>query len=437
MSIPLVLCALICGIVIGHKLFGKWFNHLSLYSFIMGGLIFLYELKLLPYHDIIPLAWFYIVSSSLSLFIGSATILAARTLSQKQCQIAESNIDLIIFKDKGKALKYSVIFFSLISLFVAIHRWYILIGMFGSIENVFINAAVVYRLNVEGEIKEFIPILPSFVYVAIFFSAIYTAYKGKFSILSFLPFIGIILKELTVFGRGELLFTLFEFVITFFLFRHLLNSDIKKRFRFSKPNAYIAVTILFALVIIIASVVKESRGGSDKFVGKSSTLKQLDGNFFISPGLYFYLSADIGVFSRYVELEKENVNWGENTFKGFYFLLNKLGVAEKPAVYQKAYFIPMWINTGTYLREIHADFGPIGIWIVPYLIGFSITWLWFKFYEEKSLFVLSFLVYLLIIIGFSFLAMVTRLNQWYFSQVFILIYIPLLERFSSINVSDD
>ncbi|MCB9247183.1 MAG: O-antigen polysaccharide polymerase Wzy [Ignavibacteriales bacterium] len=76
----------------------------------------------------------------------------------------------------------------------------------------------------------------------------------------------------------------------------------------------------------------------------------------------------------------------------------------------------MWTNTGTYIRELHADFGTTGVLLVPYLLGLIITWLWFKFHENKSLFTLVFLVYLYIIIGFTFLMMVTRLNQWFLAN---------------------
>lgn len=90
----------------------------------------------------------------------------------------------------------------------------------------------------------------------------------------------------------------------------------------------------------------------------------------------------------------------------------------------------MWVNTGTYLREIHADFGIAGIFLIPYLLGLTITFLWFKFYKSPNLIILMFLVYLFIIIGFSFLVMVTRLNQWYFAQLFTIIYLFLFEKIS-------
>ncbi|MBU0560026.1 MAG: oligosaccharide repeat unit polymerase [Bacteroidetes bacterium] len=432
MSLLLIFVISIAGILLGKYIFKAWFNHLSLYCIIMGGLIFLYELKFLPYPDIIPLAWFFIISAFLSLLLGILTIVSARNLYDKDNALSQkSEVSLTIFADGGKALKYSILFFSLIGLFVALHRWVVLIDMFGSVGAVFLKAGVVYRLNVEGEIKEFIPILPSFVYIAVFLSGIYTAYKGRFSFLSFFPILCIILKELTYFGRGEMLFSSMEFLFTFLLFRILLRNDTFKRFKFSYKNAYVALTIFLLFLVTAASLVRTSRGVKENFHGASKELRQLEDSMILSPSVYLYLSSDVGVFSKYLELEKEEAKFGQNSFRIVYDLFSRLKIFEKTAFFQRGYFIPMWTNTGTYIREIHSDFGAAGVFLGPYLFGLLITWLWFRFYEKRNLLVLVFLVYLYIIIGFSFLTMVTRLNQWIFSQVLLIAYIPILEKIAS------
>ena len=93
----------------------------------------------------------------------------------------------------------------------------------------------------------------------------------------------------------------------------------------------------------------------------------------------------------------------------------------------------MWTNTGTYIRELHADFGVAGIFLVPYLLGLIVTWLWFKFYKKKSLLVLAILVYLYLIIGFSFLEMVSRVSYWFYSLIVIICFIPVIEKFAKIT----
>lgn len=431
MSLLLVAFISVCGIILGKKLFKKWFNHLALYCFIMGGLIFFYELKLLSYPQLKPYVWFLIVSTFLSYLLGIITIFSIRNLNSESS--AYTKIDTLnsnLFKNDGRLLKYSVLVFSFIGLFVALHRWYILIGYFGSIQNVIINAAIVYKLNAKGEIKEFIPILPSFIYVGVFLSGIYTAYKGRFSFLSFFPLITVILKELTYFGRGEMLFSSMEFIFTFFLFRNFLTKDSNKRFKFSKNNAFVAIIVLLGILITASSFIRVSRGVKESYVGTSRQLSQFKDNFLFTPSVYLYISSDIGVFNKYLELENEEAKFGENTFHFFYEFLSRFNITPKPNFFQKGYFIPMWVNTGTYLREIHADFGIVGLLLIPYLLGLTITLLWFKFYSSANLNVLLILVFLFIIIGFSFLTMVTRLNQWFFAQFLTIIYLFMFEKIS-------
>ena len=434
MSLLLIAVISILGVILGKVIFEKWINHLTIYSIIMGGLIFLYQLKLLPYVDIIPLAWFYIIASSLSFLFGILTITSARRLSfQGKVFTEKSDIFLPIFADDGKAVKYSIIFFTAIGFFVAIQRWIVVIHMFGSIPAVFLNAAVVYRMNVNSEFKDFIPILPNFIYVGIFLVGIYSAYKKKFSLLTFLPFISIVIKELTYFGRGEILFALLEFLFSFFLFRHLLNQDSSQRYKFSKSNAIIASTILMSFLVISASLVKVTRGAHENFIGASNNLNQLKGGFIISPSIYLYLSSDIGVFSKYIQVNNEPTKFGHNTFLLFYDFISRVEQEKKPQFFQKGYYIPMWTNTGTYLRELYADFGVTGILFGPFLLGLLLTWLWFKFYEKRNMIVFAFMIYLYLIVGHSFLMMITRLNQWYFSLFFLIFFIPLLEKMATRN----
>lgn len=435
MSPILVLFITLIGILSGKKIFKFWINHLTIYSFVMGGLTFLYELKLLPYPDLSFTSWFFLFLSTLAFVSGILTILIAVSLNSETApqRMETSILDMPIFSYGGKILKYSAIFFSFVGLFVALHRWYIMINIFGSIPSVFLNAAWVYRINVKGEIKEFIPILPSFVYVGVFLSAIYTAFKGKFSFLSFFPILCIILKELTYFGRGEMLFATLEFIFTFSLMRNVLKQEKNIPFKFSKKNAIISFILLMSIVIVAASVVRSSRGVKENIRGASEELRQLEENMILTPSVYFYLSSDLGVLNQYLFYNNEDSKFGENTFRGVYYLLSKLKIVEEPQFFQKGYFIPFWSNTGTYLREIHADFGIAGVVILPFLLGLICTWLFFKFIYQKSLFLLVFLVYLYIILAFSFLVMVTRLNQWFLSQALILLYIPLVNRTAKRN----
>lgn len=433
MTLLLIAVISILGIISGKLLLKKWFNHLTLYCFIWGVMLLLYEWKLLPYTNIIPLAWFYIISAFYSFLFGIFTIISAKNLYPGN-PILPKNIGrtLNIFIDDGRTVKYALILFSVICIYGALQHWSVLINMFGSIPGVFVNAERIYRLNVKGGIKGMVPFIAIFGYVAIFYSGIYTAYKGRFSFLTFLPFIGITIKEMSTIGRAGILIALLEFLITFFLYRNLLTDDLIQRFRFSKKNAIFAFTILAIFFIATTSLIRISRGSFENYVGASKELNQFKENIILTPSVYLYLSSHVGVLSKYSGSEGEDTEFGQNTFLTFYHILNKFNVVKRDSDYQKGYFIPMWTNTGTFIRELHADFGIIGVFLVPYLIGILITWLWFKFYRDKNLIVFAFLVYLFLIIGFSFFIMITRSSYWSISLLLIVLSIPLIEKIAMI-----
>lgn len=431
MSLILIAVIIFLGMTLGKFLFKHWFNHLSLYCLIFGGMIFLYELKLLPYIDITPITWFIIIASFLSFLLGILTIIVARNLfKENSTHINTSDISLRIFNDDGKAIKFAIVILSLISIYSAIEFWMVLINQFGSIPGVLINGEVIYRLNLKGELKGTTPYISLLGFVAVFLTGIYTAYKGKFTLLTFIPMISIIVREIAGAGRVQMLITLMLFAFSFILFRYLLNNDSTQRFKFSKKNAIIGIIIICATFIGGASLVKISRATetSGTYSGASRELRQTKGNFIISPSIYLYASCSIGVLSKYLDSKEENTKLGQNTFQTAYLLLAKLGIIKRPSELPKGYFIPMWTNSGTYLRELHADFGIIGVLLIPFLIGLLSTWLWFKFYEEKNLIVFALLVYSYLIIGFSFLVMVTRFYYWTIDLLLVILIIPVLEK---------
>jgi oligosaccharide repeat unit polymerase len=435
MALILIFVITFLGSLLGKFLFKKWINHLTLYSFFFGISIFLYELKLLPYVDIIPFAWFVVILSSLSFLLGIVTIISARNLSRENPIVLQKlDISLKIFNDDGKTLKYAVIFFSLISIYSTIEFWMFLIKQFGNIPGVLINSQVIYRLNISGDLVGFTPYISLSGFIALFFAAIYTAYKRKFSILSFIPITSIMIREIGQAGRAAMSVALVEFVLTFILFRYLLKSDCRQRFNFSRANAIVASILLIVLFVLAASIVRVSRTteSSEKFTGASSELSQTKESIFISPTIYLYASSNIAVLSKYFSSEGENTGFGQNTFQTIHYYLSRLKLIDKLNERPKGYHIPMWTNSATYLRDLHADFGISGVLLGPFFLGLLLTWLWFKFYEKQSIIAFAFLIYLNLIVVFACLGIVTRFTFWSLALLFILLFIPVLEKISTL-----
>jgi oligosaccharide repeat unit polymerase len=434
MSIFIVILIGIISILVSKHLFKKWFNPLSTYSLIWTIVVTLYELKFMAYVDLNFNTWLISIGAFLFFFFGILTVFVSRDSLGKKNDlnsfVEKEGSEIKLLADGGTVLKYALLITSFLGLLGALQHWYVLIQKFGSVANVLIYANLVYSIRVEGEIEGLIPYLYIFGYVAVFLSGIYTAHKNKFTFLSFLPLIIISLKEIASVGRMGLLFGLIEFITVFFLFRHLIFLHDQSKKKQSSRNFIIAGILLLVIFIGSASLVRSMRGSIESFKQSSAQLNKLKDNVILTPSIYLYFSAHIGVFSKYYEYQNEKALWGENTFMPIYNFLSKFDVIEHPDFYQKGYYVPMWTNTGTYLREVHSDFGNMGLIIVPYLLGFMSAFFWINFYEKRRTIYFVILVFINIIIGFSFLMMITRAAVWLLSFIFLLFTLPMLERLS-------
>jgi len=429
----LTFCLLFLTIVVSNKIFGKWFNHLNIYAIIWTVVIFLYEIKLMNYTGISLFTWEVILYAYITFVLGVFTVFVARTnfgKTNKYFQV-KSGLPALFFLD-GKILKTIILLFAFLGLVNAIQHWYILIEKFGNIQTVLVKANLVYRLRTDGEIKGVIPYLYISSYVAVVLAGIYTAFKNKITFTAVFPFIAIIIKEFASFGRAGILIGFLQFIISFFLFKYYISAlEDSKKVIITKRNAVVSFVVMIILFVGGATLVKSFRGTYETFKASTSSLKQFSGGALISPSIYLYASAHIGVLSKYFEKDSERAMIGENSLQPIYNLLSKFNVVEHPSFFQKGYWIPMWSNTGTYLREIHADFGDFGLLTFPYILGLITTFYWFRFFESGKMKDFIILVYLFLIISMSFLVMVSRTSVWFLSFLSLLIIMPITEKYCS------
>lgn len=418
-------------VLVSKDLFKTWFNHLSIYIVIWFVLITLYEMKLLQYENLRLETWFIIGGAFLSYYLGIITYFTAknelRYYPDTTSEIYGKN--KILFDNNGIVLKIGIVVTSLIGLAGAVQNWMVLFHKFKTIQNIIISANVIYQMRVAGDL-EFLPYFSSFSFVAVFLGSIYTAWKRKFSFYILIPFLAVVLSELANVGRAGMLFAFVEFISVMILYRPaVLKIELTSR-KWKKLKNIISIVFISVLLIAGATSVKLVRSTIESYSGASSSLNEIRGGLVISPSIYFYFSGDLGVLNKYLELDKESNMFGENTFMPVYRVLNKFGIVKKPHFYQIGYFVPVWMNTGTYLRELHADFGISGILIIPYFLGLFTTFLWFKFRETLNLKYFILLVYFYIIIFFSFLMFEPRLGYWTISLVLLLIITPFMEKIS-------
>jgi oligosaccharide repeat unit polymerase len=419
---------------LSNHLFKKWFNHLFLYTLIWYLMLVLYELKLMQFSELSSLTWMAVAAAYFSFVCGVLLVyLARQRYSLKYLQLPSRLHQYEIFSDGGHTVQRAIILISIIGILSAIQQWFILIKMYGSLPAIFLNANEVYRLRVEGKIEGVIPYIPSISFVGVFLSGVYVANTRKITLVSMLPIFAVILKELANFGRADMMSALFLFTSSFILFKYSLPSEGTKILK-SKIKVIVTVSIIFTLIIAGAGLVRSTRGTIESFSASSQKLNELKGNFFITPSLYLYACSHIGVLNKYLELDYDNRNFlGEITFQPIYNFLSKFGVVRHPPFYDKGYYIPMWTNTGTYLKPLFEDFGPLGIYLGPFSLGLFASLLWFNFFEKKSLISLIYLSYFYVLIMFSFLTMFSRSGIWLIGLLLTHIIIILIRKIVARN----
>lgn len=410
----------------GRLAFRSWFNHISIYVGSWYFIIFNYNLNYFRFYEIQSEAWFIIVATMTIFVLGA---LMGRFIygdfSNEKLEINNAQA-FTLNENKLKALKIILILSSLLGLIIAIYNWHVLIQKFGSIKEILLRGNKIYRMRVEGKLPEPIPYLHVISYTAVFLGAFYSAYINKISFWTIIAYAAVVIKEISAFGRAGILLATLIFFFSFFYSNKLFLGD---KFFDIKKNYKVAIffALIFIFAIIGAITVRGVRGTYENFKGASSDIRYSKNNLFLTPSLYFYFSSHIVVFSQYIKYSDEvPLKYGENTFMPIFNLLAKFDFVEKPNVYQKGYYTPYWSNTGTYLREIHEDFGAIGLFLIPFILGFSASYFMERFYATKSLFFLTLTVYFNSLVALSWLVMPSRTPQWFLSFILSLIITKLL-----------
>jgi len=404
----------ILSIILSLYLFKKTFNPLSVYSTIWFSLLALYEIRLINYDVISLQTWVVIGGSYLAFIIGIIIPYLINGPVDLKKTVSSDEPMYKLFHDNMKLVKFIIVVFSLIGLFGAIQHWIVLLNMYGSIVEVFLHLSKIYKMRIRGELEGVIPYLSVFSYVAVFLVAVYSAYRKKFSLLTLVPFFSIIMKGIGSVGRQGILYGFLEFFTTYVIANYYFSKFFVAK---KKTNKGILVTLGLFIVLLVFSVIfiRDFRGNDESFTGETRALQNLKGSVFITPSIYLYLSAHVGVLNKYYEKEIQETRVGENTFQFFYNTLSKFDITEPAQLYQKAYYVPVWTNTGTYLREIDADFGTSGTYLIPFLLGFLSFYYWKHFLQTGKPIYLILLVHLFLIIWFSFLMMITRGANWFIS----------------------
>lgn len=411
----LLICLGIAGVIAGRLLFDRWFNHVSLYSFIWGTGLAFFEMRLIDYKSITAEVWMVIAYAWMAFVIGAATLRLAKTSVAVQTETRATVLPARNMALEHKLLVSFILILSAIAMLAVLRRWSTLINMFGGIGGVLVNGITIYRMRVSGETAGTIPYLPSLALTAVCLAGMYSGRVGKIKLLVLIPLFIIIIDDISHAGRAKMLIGGILFFTSYSLTRFVTAKEAP--LPISKVRGVLTLGIVVALLFVAAEFVRSYRGAYERFYGASKELSKLERNAFVTPSIYLYLSSQPGVFNAYWKAGGEHYFPGANTFAPLFRILARLNLSDSVPHFQKFYSIPVQTNTGTYLRELHADFGIAGILVVPYVLGFLCTMLWFRVKNQPTLAAIALLTHLYVIVAFSYLYQVTRVGEWFVSLI--------------------
>jgi oligosaccharide repeat unit polymerase len=139
----------------------------------------------------------------------------------------------------------------------------------------------------------------------------------------------------------------------------------------------------------------------------------------VFPSLYSNLAAAPVAFSQYLDTpaERKSNLWGQYTFKPILRMLARWGFPFHIEYLEENYDTPVPMNTATYLKNVHSDFGFAGIVLFPYALGALATFLALRLGRKPTLVDLMLLSNLLLLILASPAVNLMVLGDWYISLV--------------------
>lgn len=392
-----ILCWGSAMIVLARFMRGRWVNHLSLYSSIWTLSLFAYQLRLINYNYISLEAWVFILTAWIAIYVGSGWVsLLGLSTSVRRGDMVLGN---------QRALKIAIVCLSCAGLASSVTlAWNIMRSLDSGLLIALIDEGnKIYTLRFNGDLSGvmYIGFLP---YAASALAGAYTARLGRVTFIGLLPLIAMTVDGVLSMQRGGILIAIVLFLVG------VCMVPSKKKLRLAKWQVATALTLLVAGFFYVTMV----RGVPVEFENQGGTLNAVADVFPSFPSLYMYVSAPSAGLSAYLVHPESDGDpfWGRYTFAPFYRLLAKLGLDTYVPYYTAFYSTPVSINSCTYLREIHSDFGPLGIFFFPFCLGGVVTFLESR---RDSLAVQVLLAHLYVVVLFSFTLLVMITGYWYIS----------------------
>jgi len=378
---------------------GNWLNHLSLYTFVWTLSLEAHELHWIRYNSISTEAWLYIFLAWAAIYLGTAAV-----MYRGERPVPAPS------RDSLRRLKLVIVILSLSGLASCL---VLARQVTAEVDpNLFIALTVgapkIYAAGLEetGNLVG-IPYVAFLPYAACALAGVYSARRGRIEWVSTFPLIVVAIAAILSVSRWGVMLATALFLLS-------LYATPKTR-PFSLTFAQKAGLVTGCVACLgLVSIARTDLSG--EFSEQSKALQSISTWVPPAPSFYFYVSAPPVGLSEYLrEPSREgNLHWGRYTFASVYRLFSKLGFGNYVPFHQEFFSTPEPINTCTYLREVHSDFGVIGVFVFPFLLGGLAGWLSIS---KSSLARVVLLAHIYVIVLFSFTYLVVITGQFFQSLV--------------------
>ncbi len=426
LTIAIYVLIMVVTIWLGVRVYGRWINHITIYGVVWGTQIILFQMKFIAYPNL---------SSETIIFIfGAWTVFVVASLTFRSFYSGQRSVVKELPVGDNNVLLVILLGVTLIGAAGVYQHWTILLKMFGSVKNVIVNANILYSFRrKEAGIPGMWPYVDSISLSADFLGGYFAGMRRRPILFGILPLIVELLNAIAAFGRSRLVIGAILWSTAFFL------PQMKKQA--IDPMVLRKRIILLASVLLIfifgMEFVRTFRGVNESLSGESRSLSRLKGIGFVTPSIYLYLSSDVAVLNKFLNYEfsgiTEQTPVGGNTFAPFYRIFAKFDLTPSVLEYQKSYTVPVSTNTGSYLRELYADWGIFGAMVAVYLLGALCSVALEAYLQSKSLVLLAIISHLYVVVFFTFAVQATRLGYWVVSLIIAVIGSLIIEKLSAKN----
>jgi oligosaccharide repeat unit polymerase len=416
MTIGLTLFAGLLTVLLGRWMFGKWFNHLALYGLSWSLSLALFHVGLIYYYPLETETWLVIGAGWSAFVLGSATIVAAR-FSLGRIDPAGASMPHAGTDDAVRILGVLLWIFNVVIVIEAIHHAFVISRLIGGITNFSRVANILYTLRVKQEIPGMIPYLSSAGLTACLLAGVYASRTGRLQMIWLVPPLVTTVDSVLNMSRGTMIIGGVLFASGYVTNR---RKDVLVTLApgATKVRRFIAIALALALFVAGIDFVRSTRGIVESYGTATSAIGKLQGDALVTGSVVFYATGSYGVLNQYLKKDDEQGIVGGYSFAPFWRLVAKLGFPTYVEQAQPFYMTPRPSNNGTYLRELHADYGLMGVVAGPFLLGALASAYWFRAVKSQRVMDIMILGHIYVVVAMSIFLIATQWGYWLASLLF-------------------